>query len=412
MLDAVASDPVSLGWMVGSPPPLDKLIRFADGSFRSFPQTRWAFANMRQFVQTSAVSRGDGTISEIPRAELAGIDDITFQPIGGSERVTWSQSLRANYTDGIVVLHKGRIAYQRYFGVLKPYGQHIAFSVTKSFVGTLAASLVAEGALNANATVTAYVPELQDSGFGDATVRQLLDMTTSIRFSEEYTDPKSEVFEQSRAGGVLPRPADYQGPETFYEFLRTVRKESEHGVRFAYKTANSDVLAWVVRRVTGKPFGELLRERLWSRVGMEHDGYFSVDTAGTEFAGGGLNASLRDLARFGELMLRNGCYNAQQIVPASVVDDIRRGGNREHFAKAGYKMLPGWSYRNMWWVSHNAHGAYTARGIHGQAIYIDPTADMVVARFASHPMAANAHFDGTSLPAYHALALYLMATRP
>jgi hypothetical protein len=161
-------------------------------------------------------------------------------------------------------------------------------------------------------------------------------------------------------------------------------------------------------RVTKKSLSELLRERLWSRLGVEQDAYFTVDPVGTEFAGGGLNLTLRDMARFGEMMRLGGRYHGQQIVPAAVIDDIRRGGDRELFAKAGYKTLPGWSYRNMWWVSHNGDGAYSARGVHGQLIYIDPKAEMVIVRFASHPLSANANFDPTSLPAYEALARHLM----
>jgi hypothetical protein len=114
------------------------------------------------------------------------------------------------------------------------------------------------------------------------------------------------------------------------------------------------------------------------------------------------------MARFGEMIRLGGRYNGQQIVPKAVVDDIRRGADRTRFAKAGYPLLPGWSYRNMWWVSHDEHGAFSARGIHGQAIYIDPKAGMVIARFASHPLAANANLDPTSLPAYRALAEHLM----
>ncbi len=149
---------------------------------------------------------------------------------------------------------------------------------------------------------------------------------------------------------------------------------------------------------------------------MEQDAYFTVDSVGTEFAGGGLNTGLRDLARFGELMRRGGrwggLFDGRQVIPQAVVDDIRRGGDRAAFTPAGYVTLPGWSYRNMWWVTHNEHGAYMARGIHGQAIYVDPTAEMVIARYASHPLAANANNDPTSLPAYHALARHLMgATR-
>ena len=166
-----------------------------------------------------------------------------------------------------------------------------------------------------------------------------------------------------------------------------------------------------MRRVTGKSLSELLRERLLVALGAEQDAYFTVDPTGVEFAGGGLNLTLRDLARFGEMMRLGGRFNGQQIVPRAVVDDIRNGGDRTHFAGAGYKTLPGWSYRNMWWVSHNEHGAFTARGIHGQAIYVDPAAEMVIVRFASHPLAANANLDPTSLPAYDAVARHLMADK-
>jgi hypothetical protein len=355
------------------------------------------------------VARGANAFSAMPKAERRDIDAITFQPIGSSKTMTWAESLDANYTDGILVLHRGRIVYERYFGVLNPERQHIAFSVTKSFVGTIAATLIAEGLLDEHAAVAKYVPELKTSGFGDATIRQLLETTTGLQYSEDYGDVHSPIVAFSIANGFLPRPPNYQGPATSYAYLATLGKERAHGERFSYKTVNTDALAWVLSRVTKKSLSELLRERFWSHLGVEQDAYFTVDPVGTEFAGGGLNLTLRDLARFGEMMRMNGRYNGQQIVPAAVVDDIRRGGNRELFAKAGYKTLPGWSYRDMWWVSHNSDGAFSARGVHGQAIYIDPKAEMVIARFASHPLSANANFDPTSLPAYEALARHLMS---
>lgn len=408
-LDAEASDPVKMGWMVGSPPPADKVVAFANGSFYGFPRTRWSFSNYRQMGPTTNVSRAASPVSVLPRTERTDIDAVTFQVMGKDETMTWAQSLGANYTDGIVVLHKGRIVYERYFGALSPQGQHIAMSVTKSFFGTIGATLVAEGVLDENAPVSKYVPELKESGFGDVTVRQLLDMTTGIKYSENYADPTAEIWAHVRAGSVLPRPPGYTGPKSFYEFMQTVQKEGEHGQAFAYKTVNTDALGWVIARATGKSVGANLQERIWSKLGAEQDAYFSVDTLGVEFAGGGLNAGLRDMARFGEMMRLDGQFNGHQIVPAKVVADIRNGGNPANFAKAGYKTLPNWSYRNMWWVSHNAHGAYSARGIHGQAVYIDPKAEMVIARFGSHPLAANSNIDPTSLPAFDALAKHLMA---
>jgi CubicO group peptidase (beta-lactamase class C family) len=328
--------------------------------------------------------------------------------MGGSEPMTWAQSLLANYTDGILVLHRGRIVYERYFGVLAADRPHIAFSLTKSFVGTLAASLIVEGALDEQATVAHYIPELTDSGFADATIRQLLDMTTGIDYSEIYTDEASPFWGFCHAIGFLPRPSDARAPDTCRDYLQATKKAYPHGERLAYKTPNTDALAWVLSRVSGKSISELFQERFWWKLGMENEAFFTVDSTGTEFAGAGLNLTLRDLARFGETMRCGGCWQGEQVVPAAVIEDIRRGGNRLLFEAAGYKTLPGATYRSMWWVLHNSHGAYMARGIHGQGLYIDPTAEMVVARFASHPLASNANLDPTSLPAYQAVAEFLM----
>jgi CubicO group peptidase (beta-lactamase class C family) len=329
-------------------------------------------------------------------------------PLGASQSITWAESLAANYTDGIVVLHKGRIVYERYFGVLKEDGQHGAMSVTKSFVGTLGAMLVAEGVVDAEAPISEYVLELSGSGFGDATVRQVLDMTTAIKFSEDYSDPNAEVWAHAHAGNPLPKSKDYTGPRSYYEFLQTVKKQGNHGEAFGYKTANTDALGWVIARVTGRSIAQLVSERIWRRLGAEQDAYFSVDSLGTPFAGGGFNTGLRDLARFGEMIRNSGSYNGQQIVPAAAIEDTRRGGDRAAFVKAGYNLLEGWSYRNMWWITHNEHGAFGARGVHGQRLYIDPKAEMVIARFASHPVAGNAVNDPTTAPAFHALAKHLL----
>ena len=407
-LDANASDPVTMGWMIGAPPPPDKLIRFADGSWFRFPQTRWSFSNIRQLVPNRVVGRGDGPVSALPRAERNDVDQVTFQPLGRTDLMTWAQSLAANYTDGILILHRGHIVFERYFGALAADRPHIAFSVTKSFVATVAAALIVEGVLDESATLASYVPELRDAGLGDAKVRQLLDMTTAPAYTEDYTDPTSAVWDMSRAGGFLARPPDYTGPESFFDYIKTVKKAGPHGGAFVYKTVNTDALGAILRRVTGKPLSQLVSERIFSLLGAEHDAFFTVDETGAEWAGAGLNLTLRDLARFGEAMRLDGRFNDRRIVPKAVVDDIRRGGDRAVFAKAVYELLPGWSYRNMWWVSHNAHGAFTARGIHGQGIYIDPVAEMVIVRFASHPLAANSNYDSTSLPAYEAIARHLL----
>ena len=410
-LDAAASDPNKMGWMIGSPPPPDKLIRFSDAGWSSFPKSRWSFSHIREILPTRVVPRGAGSPSKLPRAERSNIDGLQFQPLGRDDTMTWEQSLSANYTDGIVILHRGRIVYERYFGALNADRPHIAFSVTKSFTATLAGILIAEGTLNEGANVASYLPELQSSGIGNATLRQLLDMTTGVDFSENYADPKSSIAAYSVAGGFSARPANYQGPDSFFDYFKTLKQAYPHDEKFSYKTVNTDTLAAVMRRVTGKSTSELLQERIFGKLGAEQDAYMTVDSTGADFAGGGLNLTLRDLARFGEAMRQQGKYNGQQIVPKSFVDDVQRGGDRALFAAAGYKTLAGGSYRSMWWILHNEHGAYMARGIHGQAIYIDPKAEMVIARFASHPQASNVSFDATTLPAFAAVADLLMKSR-
>ncbi|WP_152644259.1 serine hydrolase domain-containing protein [Pseudomonas sp. ES3-33] len=405
--DAAASDPAKLGWMVGSPPPPERTVRFADGSYFQFPAMRWSVSNFRQLMPTVNVSRGLGAPVALESALRQDIDALSFTPLGAQQSMTWEQSLAATYTDGIVVLHRGKLVYERYLGVLSPQGQHAAMSVTKSVVGTLGATLVAEGQIDDNKRVVEYVPELAGSAFGNATVRQVLDMTTGLKFSEDYADPKADVWAHGRAGSPLPFAKDYTGPRSYFEYLQTVQPQGEHGAAFAYKTVNTDVLGWIIARATGRNVAQLLSERIWSRLGAEQDGYFTVDSIGTPFAGGGLNTGLRDLARFGEMLRNDGRFNGQQIVPKAVIDDIRRGGDKQAFAKAGYDLLKGWSYRSMWWVTDKEGGAFMARGVYGQRIYVDPKAELVIVRYASHPVAANAANDPVTLPAFEALARYL-----
>ena len=408
-LSTAASDPAALQWMVGAPPPADKIIRFDDGSYFNFPQLRWSVSHFRQLMPTVAVARGLKAPVPLPRALRNDIDSLRFTPLGAKETMTWEQSLGANYTDGIVVLHRGRIVYERYLGVFKESGQHGAMSVTKSVMGTLGAALVAEGKLDPGKTVAEYVPELAKSAFGDATVRQVLDMTTGLKFSEDYADPKAEVWQHAAAGSPLPKPKDYTGPRSYFEYLQTVRHEGRHGEAFGYRTVNSDVLGWIIARVTGQNVNDYLSEHVWQKLGAEQDAYMTVDSTGTPFAGGGLNAGLRDLARFGEMLRNDGRYNGHQIIPRAAVEDIRRGGDKQLFAKGGYDLLKGGSYRDMWWVTHNDHGAYMARGVYGQRIYVDPKAEMVIVRFASTPTAANAANDPTTIPAFEALGKLLLA---
>lgn len=409
-LDGRASDPNVLGWMCGAPPPAALTIRFEDDRFLEFPQLRWSLSHMRELVPTVGVWRGTRAASELgtPGAGLeAAIDALSFPDMRGLQR-TWAASLEDTYTDGIVVLHRGRRIYERYFGALQPHRPHACFSITKSYAATLAATLIHEGALNERRPVSFYLPEMSATAYRDASVRQLLDMQVGVAYSELYTDPHAQIWDYARAGGLRPRAPGEEGPGNFYEFLMTLRKEGEHGRAFAYKTVNTEVLCWIMKRITGIAFADMLSQRLWSHLGCEEDAYLSVDSIGVEMGGGGLDACLRDLARFGELMRREGDWQGGQVVPAGVVAGIRAGSDPAKFAAAGYTLLPGYSYRDMWWVAHDELGVFEARGIHGQRLYVAPHAQLVIARFASHPVAASAANDPITLPAFRALAQMLI----
>lgn len=406
-LSAKESEPSNFGWMKGFPPPADKVLHTWDGSFFTFPAIRWSVVHMREMLPTQNVSKGTEAPSKLSYKLDKNIDGLTFMPWNAKKKMTWEESLWANYTDGMIIMHKGKVVYERYFSELTEHDVHAVMSLTKSFTGTLASILVAEGTLDENKLVTFYVPELKNSAYGDATVRQVMDMTTALQYSEDYADPNADVWQFSNAGNPSQKPGDYKGPIGYYEYLETVKKEGTHGEIFGYKTVNADALGWIISKATNKSVTELLSEKIWSKIGMEQDAYYQVDGKGIAFAGGGFNAGLRDLARFGELIRNKGMYNGKQIIPAQSVLDIEKGGDKSAFAKSDHPDLKGWSYRNMWWMTENKDGAYAARGVHGQTIYIDPASEMVIVRMASHPVAGNAANDPTSLPAYQAVADYL-----
>lgn len=407
VLNAKESDPNKMGWMEGFPPSSDRIVSAIDGSFFQFPALRYSVCHMRQFMPTTVVKASKGKRYKFKVRLDDAIDKVKFTPSNSTQSMTFEEALGVNYTDGLLILHKGKIVYERYFGELQPDGVHAAMSVSKTFTGTLGGLLVEEGVLDENKTASYYVPELKESAFGDATIRQILDMTTGLQYSEDYSNPKAEIWAFSAAGNPFSKITE--GPSNYYEYLQTVQKEGEHGDIFGYKTINTDVMGWIISKVTGKSIPELLSERIWQPLGTHYDGYFQVDGAGIAFAGGGFSANIRDMAMFGEMVRKKGKFNKKQILPESLIEDIMSGGDKQKFEQSVYGSLKGWSYRDMWWVTHNEHGAFAARGVHGQTIYIDPEAEMVLVRFSSHPQAKNAYIDPTSLPAYHAVAKYLLS---
>ncbi|WP_245491537.1 serine hydrolase domain-containing protein [Mesorhizobium sp. M7A.F.Ca.ET.027.02.1.1] len=300
--------------MQGAPPPADKRIAFEGDAFRSFPQIRWSLSHMRELTATVNVRRGPGAPSALENHDRTSeIEALVFSDTNGRSR-GFDEALFDTYTDGILVLHRGRIVYERYLGALERHRPHACHSVTKSYAGTLAAAFMHEGLLDDSKLIPYYLPELQGSGWADATLRQVMDMQTGLAHTEVYADEKSDLWEYARACGFRPRLAGYEGPQTVCDYLQTIRSKTSHGGPFNYLTINTEILAWVMARAMGHSFAKLLQDRLWGPLGCEDDAYIIVDSAGMPMAGGGLSTSLRDLSRFGKLMLCEGtCEGCPQL---------------------------------------------------------------------------------------------------
>ena len=400
--DTVRLDQLRL--MEGFPPPADKQVT-AQNFLMQFPNLRWAFHHMRELIPSRNIGRGGTLPAALPAGEdlREKIDNMTFTGPQGNT-LTFGQYLQATYADATLIMKDGKLVYEAYHEGMPAENPHMLWSVTKSFGGLIATQLLEEGTLKADALITKYVPELEGSGWRGATIQQLLNMTADIDYSEVYADEQSDVIKYALSAGMLPAPEGYGGARNLYGYLPTIGADGEHGDRFIYRTVHTEVLGWVLRRATGKHVAELISERIWSKLGAEQDAYMLLDSTGTEWAGAGLNATLRDLGRFGEMMRLQGRYNGQQIVSGSVIASILEGADREAFKASGRDYQPGYSYRNQWWISHNRDGAFEALGVHGQMIHVNPAAGLVVVRLSSHPIATSAETFPTTRPALAALA--------
>lgn len=401
--ESVRTDRLQL--MQGFPPAADKQVTLA-GFMRPYPNPRWSFHHARELFPSRRVARGNEGVYPLPRAEglEQRIADLRFTGPDGNQ-MSFEQYLDATYVDGVLVMQHGKVLFERYQPGVPEDEPHILWSVTKSFVGLLATQLIEEGELNPDALVTEYLPELENSGWRGATVQQVLDMTADIDYSEVYADRNSDVVKYSLAAGMGPVPHDYPGARDLYSYLPTIGAGVDtHGEAFRYRTTHTEVLGWILRRVSGLSTAALVEQRIWSKLGAEQDGYMLLDSKGAEWAGAGFNVTLRDLARFAEMVRLEGRFNGQQVVSAEAIQKIREGADREAFKASGRDFQPGYSYRNQWWISHNADGAFEALGVHGQMIHINPAVGMVMVRLSSHPIASSAQTMPLSIPALAALA--------
>ena len=394
--------------MQGFPPPEEQRVNRAN--FMQPPYNRWALQHMRELQPTREVYRGNGAASELESA-LQPLDTLQYT-VSDGRKVSLDEWLDYAATDSFLVLHKGRIVYERYLNGQQQHTQHQMFSATKSFVGTLVLAEIETGNIDPARLMQSYVPELKGSAFGDATVQQVLDMTTSIRFSEEYTDTSADIWNYGYVFSLTPAGAATHGKDSIYDYLPTLQKaDTAHGEGFHYVTPNTDALAWLLSRVTGKSLSALIEERFWQPLGAERDAYVWLDRSGTEMAGGGLNISARDAARFGQMILQKGLYNGQRILSEKVCEQILKPGDPDTFSRfyddPWYKEV-GHSYHDQWWSFQNKHQAVSAIGVHGQFIYLDPVADMVVVKQSSHPEAEGVANEVDGPMIWQQMAEYLL----
>ncbi|WP_077595964.1 serine hydrolase domain-containing protein [Oceanobacillus kimchii] len=307
-----------------------------------------------------------------------------------------SDYLEETNTDAFIITRKGKIVYEDYFNGYLYYEPHALNSASKSFVGVLVALMVHEGLLDLNKKSAYYLPELEGTGLGNGTIQQLLDMQVPVTFP-----PVETPFGFGRgtpiliATGSILKPKGYKGPENIYEFILANQSAGTPGTVFKYENAQTETLAWIMKRVTGKNLAQLIQEMIWMKVGAEENALIHIDPIGTDVASGGMRATLRDLARFGEMMLHRGYYNKQQIIPEVLFRDTLRGSNREMLAKSADHYVKEYSYHNHWWIANNDYAAYAARGKFNQEIYIAPNAEVVIVKLSTyiHPTVGEPYYD-------------------
>ena len=282
--------------------------------------------------------------------------------------------MAADFTEGLLVLQDGRIRLERYGRHLRSTGHWPGFSVTKSITSTLYGAALKDGAIRSlDDKVTAYLPEMKGSAYDEVTLRQLLTMSSGVKWSEDYTDPASDV---ARMYGT---PAD-PGFDPIVSYMRKLPREAPPGTKWSYKTGETDLAGILLIRATGKPLATYLAEKIWRPYGMERGAVWMVNAQGQSPGGCCLSAALRDYARFGQFILDGGRIGKRAILPPdwlALATSERIGIGR-----------PGMGYGYFWWV--NGDGTYDARGIFGQMIHIDPRRHLVVVALAAWPVA----YDG------------------
>ena len=369
-------------------------------NWRENPFNRWSFQNLGELVPTARVAAAPGVV-EAPVRDLSGLlgDKVTV----ASAAETVAAFLVRSSTDALTVMKGGKIVGDWFAPHMDFGARHIIFSISKSLTAIVAGILEGEGVFDPEAPVTAYIPEAAGSAYGDASVRHVLDMSVSLDFEEAYLDPESAFARYRRA--TLWNPGG--GTESLREFILTLQRLAEpHGQTFRYRSPNSDLLGILLERASGQRFSDLMREKLWLPLGAVSEASIGVDMEGTARTAGGISVTPRDLARVGEMMRQGGIANGQRIVPETWVrDTTSTGGSSEAWQRGTMAfLLPQGRYRNKWYQTGGTSGAFFGLGIHGQWLYVDPKADVVIAKMSSQPEPVDDPLDVEIVAFFEALS--------
>ncbi len=294
---------------------------------------------------------------------------------------------------GIVVLKDGNIAYEEYFQGTSPDDLRISWSVAKSYLSALFGILLDEGAINSiDDQVTKYVPELAESAYNGATIRNVLNMASGVEFDEDYLDFNSDI---NKMGRVLALGGSMD--EFSIAITGTINTPGE---KWQYVSIDTHVLGMVIRGATGRSIPDLMVEKLLTPMGLEADPIMLTDGDGVAFVLGGLNLRTRDYARLGQMYLQEGMYNGQQIVPADWVI--------QSTSPSAPTALGAIQYGYQWWIPSDAKPSeYFARGIYGQYIYVDKIAGVVIAVNAADKGFREAGSFDQNLAAFRTIAASL-----
>lgn len=361
-------------------------------TWMSAPFAQWSFQHVEDMVPTAVIARGTGPAAQLPDSQspVAEIPVTTKRGVA----TTVGTVMATTATDGWALAWRGSLLAEQYCGSLTRHTRHLLFSVSKSLVAAVVGALHGSGAIDLDAPVTAFVPDLEHCGYAGATVRHLLDMRSGIAFSENYKDPSAEVHLLDQAMGWAPRSGP-DAPATLKEFLLTLRRKAPHGGPFEYRSCETDVLGWICEVVGAQRMPALMSELLWSRIGAESDASIGVDTQGTGLFDGGISACLTDMIRFGSLFLSEGVsLTGRQVVPAAWIADSLDGGpdSRAAFAAGpDVNEMPGGMYRNQVWFPYEGSNVLLCLGMRGQMIYVNRAAEVVAAKLSTESDSHDPH---------------------